>query len=111
MLQINFRAQSNTLLANNINKDEKYKIKKEILEKHYNKKFESDTKIHNIEVNFAIGLAIVTGILAIVLPKGKKAEACICAGAGTFGAILSPLVKPKKEKYDEAMQKELNEVV
>lgn len=91
------------------NIDEKYKIKKEILQKHYEQKYQKDVKAYKSQYIAVIISTIVVGISAYCT-KWKHTELNI--GTFVFGAVslLGPLFKPKKEKYEAAMQKELNEV-
>ena len=90
--------------------NETYKIKKEILQKHYEQKYKKDVKSHKTQQTVGIVSTIILAITAYA-SKWKNQELNI--GTFAFGAasLIWPLFKPKKEKYEAAMQKELNEVV
>lgn len=89
--------------------NETYKIKKEILQKHYEQKYKNDVKSHKTQQTVGI---VSTIILAITAYTSKWKNKELNFGTFAFGAasLVWPLFKPQKEKYDEAMQKELNEV-
>ena len=93
-----------------LKENKKQEIKKEILQKHYEQKYKKDVKSHKTQQTVGI---VSTIILAITAYSSKWKNKELNLGTFAFGAasLIWPLFKPKKEKYDAAMQKELNEVV
>lgn len=81
-----------------------------IIKKHYQDAYKEDMKKHKIGFAMLCGMAI-TGLTAFFTCKTER----LLSGLMGFGSLIcllfSSALKPKKEKYDEMMQKELNEVV
>lgn len=83
---------------------------KRIIERHYENAYKEDIKKHNLGVAMLCVTAI-TGLIAFFTCKSERVLTGFM-GFGSLGALLlGPVLKPKKEKYDALMQKELNEVV
>ena len=83
---------------------------KKIIERHYENAYKEDMKKHKIGFAMLCGMAI-TGLTAFFTCKTERTLTGLM-GFGSLGALLlGPILKPKKEKYEALMQKELNEVV
>ena len=108
-MKIGFKSQ-NTNNMSQVIKEEKYKTKKEVLEKVYNDKYERAKKMYKIDNGLLAFLTIGSGLCATFGQKTNKKEALFFTGLGLLGFAIKPFFKPKKEKYDAMMQKELNEV-
>lgn len=81
-----------------------------------NKKQEIKNKYNAIyrfyKIDSFLGLGVSGLMLLYGLTETKKTPISkLSAIVGSLGLLGYPLYRPKKEKYDEAMQKELNEVV
>lgn len=97
-----------------LNDNDKKDFKKSLIEENYQKRFK-EAQQHNKEWRWISGImAVVSGIAALATPKAKE-WAKVSAGlsfvgfGGLFGLLY--MFQPNKEKYDQAMQKEINEVV
>jgi len=80
--------------------------KKDFLQKHYNEQYKKDLKNYNI--GSVVGLIIGLTFLVEELGRKNKIGAIV---AGIALAACTPLhfiFKPKKEKYDDQLQIELN---
>ena len=83
---------------------------KKIIERHYENAYKEDMKKHNIGASMLCVMAI-TGLISFFTCKSERTLTGLM-GFGSLGALLlGSILKPKKEKYEALMQKELNEVV
>ena len=75
--------------------NETYKIKKEILQKHYEQKYKKDVKSHKTQQTVGI---VSTIILAITAYSSKWKNKELNLGTFAFGAasLIWPLFKPKQ---------------
>lgn len=105
----NMQNQASYKNSNNSQNTMQDKAKKAI-ERHYENVYKEDMKKHNVGAAMLCVTAI-TGLTAFFTCKSERTLTGLM-GFGSLGALLlGPILKPKKEKYEALMQKELNEVV
>ncbi len=98
-------------VPNNMNSQNTIQKKYEnVVRQKYDEAYKGDMQKHKTGLAM-LSVMTVAGLLAFALNKQER----LLSGTMGFGClsclIISPFFKPKKEKYDNVMQKELNEVV
>ena len=74
------------------------------------KNYEEDMKKH--KTGFAmLCVTAVVGLTGFFFCKQERGLTGLMGFGSLLGLLFTPVLKPKKEKYEAAMQKELNEVV
>lgn len=109
--QNNFKVNNWMPVKSVSQQDDIKKAQREILEKHYQKKFDTDMKDFKMWNIISLALTAISGIIFFASKKGNRSEAASLAIAGLATILVLPFVKPKKEKYEAKVEKELNEVV
>ena len=109
MLILLIKIHNNTQPKSSSQNNDKDRLKK-IIEKHYQNDYEEDMKKH--KTGFAmLCVTAVVGLTGFFFCKQERGLTGLMGFGSLLGLLFTPVLKPKKEKYDAAMQKELNEVV
>lgn len=112
---MNILSQYNSIKYNSVNHtDSKNSVisnsessKNEELKKHYNDLFDKKKDLNNKFL--IIDLVLMAACLITAPFAGKYKTTGLVAGiASAFTALITYLRRPKKEKYDDAFQKELD---
>lgn len=74
------------------------------------KNYEANYKYYKMDSYFGLGASSIM-LLGGLATQKKNPYNKIFTILGAIGLLGYPFYKPKKEKYDAAMQKELNEVI